>query len=282
VGEIQLALDNARQQLEILGTLAEPDSFTHVSARDRYAMALLAARRAEQALGELTLTADGYRRARPGSKFLFSVEIARALALGCTGRVKEGRSEVERVLAALPAEPEAPLHRALHVRGVLERMDGEGRAGLASQKAALEAVQPDAKAAYNRLPILAEIGLGHLELGDPGQAAAALDEALAQFEAHQRRTTPPHADALVGLGRARLAQGKAADALPSLEQADRFWREFDAESRWAGEAALWLGRCYAALGRAAEARTALDRAERVLSRSPLPADARLVKLARAG
>jgi len=32
-------------------------------------------------------------------------------------------------------------------------------------------------------------------------------------------------------------------------EADEFWRGFDAESRWAGEAAYWLGRCQAALGR---------------------------------
>ena len=56
---------------------------------------------------------------------------------------------------------------------------------------------------------------------------------------------------------------------------------FDAESRWSGEAALWLGRCYSALGRTSEARVALGRAATILSRSPIPADAPLARLARA-
>ena len=73
--------------------------------------------------------------------------------------------------------------------------------------------------------------------------------------------------------------GRPTDALPLLEEADRFWRGFDAESRWAGDAALWLGQCYAALNRSGDARVTLMRASRVLARSPLPEDARLSRLA---
>jgi hypothetical protein len=66
-----------------------------------------------------------------------------------------------------------------------------------------------------------------------------------------------------------------------LEEADAFWRRFDADNRWAGDAALWLGRCYADLDRHAEARAVLARAARILSRSPIPSDAKLVRLAAA-
>jgi len=106
-----------------------------------------------------------------------------------------------------------------------------------------------------------------------------LNEARALLEEVQKEKTPAQADALVGLGRAKMGQGRLAEALPLLEAADRFWHEFDAESRWAGEAALWLGRCYAGLGRAADARQALTRAEKLLSRSPIPSDSGLVRLA---
>jgi tetratricopeptide (TPR) repeat protein len=71
-----------------------------------------------------------------------------------------------------------------------------------------------------------------------------------------------------------------AAALPSLQKADLFWRDFDADNRWAGETALWLGRCYLALGRRAEAGDALSRAAKLLAASPIPSDVALVKLAR--
>jgi hypothetical protein len=77
-----------------------------------------------------------------------------------------------------------------------------------------------------------------------------------------------------------MALGHAETARAFLDQVDEFWRGFDAETRWAGEAALWRGRCLRALGRDAEADACLARAERILSRSPIPADAKLVRLAR--
>jgi hypothetical protein len=49
--------------------------------------------------------------------------------------------------------------------------------------------------------------------------------------------------------RARLALGDAEAALETLTEADAFWREFDAENHFAGEAAFWLARAYADLGR---------------------------------
>ena len=87
------------------------------------------------------------------------------------------------------------------------------------------------------------------------------------------------AGALVAIGRAHLDLGQHPAALAPLQRADAFWREFDADNRWAGEAALWLGRCYRALGREAEADESLRRAKTILSHSELPADAGLLRLA---
>lgn len=63
------------------------------------------------------------------------------------------------------------------------------------------------------------------------------------------------------------------EALPLLENADLFWRDFAPNNRWAGETALWLGR-------RADAQAVLSRAARLLAASPIPADAELLKLAR--
>ena len=135
-------------------------------------------------------------------------------------------------------------------------------------------------AARTHRALHAEIGLVRLDQGDAAPAAAVLEQALREFERLESRVTPARADALVGLGRARLAQGRVANALPPLETAHAFWRDFDPDNRWAGEAALWLGRCYLALGRKAEADEALNRAQELLSRSPIPSDVKLLQLAR--
>ena len=64
-----------------------------------------------------------------------------------------------------------------------------------------------------------------------------------------------------------MSQGRFAEALPLLEKADAFWRGFDADNRWAGEASLWLAQC----------RRAYRRADKILSKSSLPPDNRLRK-----
>ena len=79
-----------------------------------------------------------------------------------------------------------------------------------------------------------------------------------------------------------MATGRLTEALSLLQEAERFWRDFDGGNRWAGEAAFWLGRCEASLHRAAAARSSFRAAARILSRSPLHTDTRLVRLARRG
>jgi hypothetical protein len=84
---------------------------------------------------------------------------------------------------------------------------------------------------------------------DQGASAAAIvsfERALKEFERLETKVTPARADALVGLGRAHLAQGDAARAQSALEQADAFWRGFDPASRSGAEAAEWLARAKAA------------------------------------
>jgi tetratricopeptide (TPR) repeat protein len=165
---------------------------------------------------------------------------------------------------------------------VLQRLTGNHDAALSLQQESLASIQEGPRASRERIPVLVELGLNQVELGDYDPALATLQEALGSMKTVQAPPTPVWADALVGMGRAKVALGNGAEALPLLEEAERFWREFDAESRWAGEAALWLGRGYAALGRPGEAAAALARARRILSRSSIPADARLARLARLG
>jgi tetratricopeptide (TPR) repeat protein len=133
------------------------------------------------------------------------------------------------------------------------------------------------------MAVLTEIGIDQIEMGSNADAESSLERAITLIGRQQRRPTPLRADALVGLGRVRLGLGRPSDALAPLREADAFWSGLgEGGGRWGGEAALWLGRCYAALGREAEGRAADSRARTSLSRSPLPADARLLRLVRPG
>jgi hypothetical protein len=128
---------------------------------------------------------------------------------------------------------------------------------------------------------LSETGLAQLELGDLEAAEVAFAKAEALFARFQKAfTTPARVDLMIGTARAQMRRQEFAAALPALEKADAFWRDFATDSRWAGEAALWLGRCQLALRHDREGRAALSRAATLLAASPLPADAELEKLAR--
>jgi hypothetical protein len=127
--------------------------------------------------------------------------------------------------------------------------------------------------------VLTELGLNLVELGRYAEAVPHLTRALEIYPTKQSAVSPQRIDAMVALGRAHLGMGNAAKAMPYLEQAVEFWREFNAESRWAGDAGLWFGRCQVALGRSADGRENLRRARAILARSPFPADRKLLVLA---
>ncbi len=93
-----------------------------------------------------------------------------------------------------------------------------------------------------RINVLTEIGLNLHELARPVDAATFLEQALSLSRRTQVRANPDRADALVGLGRVKMAAGRLPEALALLQEADGFWREFDHANRSAGETALWLRR----------------------------------------
>jgi serine/threonine-protein kinase len=280
-GDIEGALESSTRAMGILEKHAQRDSFVYAVQYVNRGVTWLAARRGAEALSDLAFAEEAMRRVvGPTHWDTLTAQFNRAVALAYLGRAQEARSALQLVRERSPHV--GNLMWALHVLGTVERLGGDAAAGLRAQEESFALINEGPRAPWNRLRALVEIGLGQVELGRPAEAAATLERALALFAQLQTRMQPARAEALVGAARAYLGQGDPARALPLLEEADRFWRDFNPESRWAGEAALWLGRCYEALGRGGEARPVLARAARLLSRSPLRGDARWARAALSG
>jgi serine/threonine protein kinase len=283
LGELALADSNAAEALRIISAQVEPESVPYAGTLAARALARLARRDAGAALAEFNRAIPILERMMGAERdWTLTARTGRALAFGYLGRLDEAQHEIDAVSEFTSAQNSSePLGaRVAQVRGIIARMRGDLPAALQAQSplAALKDVGP--KQQRERMRALAEIGLVNLEMNEPRAAASSLELALEEFQRLESSITPSHAEALTGLGRARLEQGRPADALPSLEKAHAFWREFAPDNRGAGEAALWLGQCLLALDRKAEAHATLNRAGKLLAASPMPADIELVKLAR--
>jgi serine/threonine-protein kinase len=107
--------------------------------------------------------------------------------------------------------------------------------------------------------------------------AAQLDDAEHWYRAAMAGSqatliNPRAAEARLGLARVLLERGRAAEALPLLEQVDAFWTRFQPSGRWAGEAAHWLAQAEQRAGDPRQAARHRLRAERLLALSRRPAD----------
>jgi serine/threonine-protein kinase len=276
LGDVRGALENATEAIEALSHHAQADSRTKATALVGRGVTWLLARRGAEALADLSAATETLVRILgPENGDALTARLNRGLALAYAGRTGEARAELDATIALYRRHMPEYLMYAHHVLGAAQRLAGSRREALRAQEQALALIADGGLREWNRLRVLAELGLAQADAGKPGEALRSEEEALALSRRLQDHDSPLRADALLGLGRAYAGLGRAAEGLAPLEEADRFWRDFDPRSRWAGEAALWLGQCYTALGRGPEARRALARAEAILARSPIPSDATL-------
>jgi eukaryotic-like serine/threonine-protein kinase len=262
LGEIGSAIENSRKSIAIYQKTKQPGTRDHSIRMRLLSRELLAARRPQEAAELLAASLEiesglGNVNGQRWSAAHYG------LALAYLGRFVEAEAVLAPIVEAQETTWSRARINALWRMGTLRRLRGDARGALSRLEQALVLASQRPRSELDRGEILAEIGLARLDLALFSEAVAAGSEALRYLEQVQVRETPAQADALMGMGRAQLGLGRAEAALGPLERADAFWRQFDAENRWAGEAALWLGRCYAALGRSADARRELARAERV-------------------
>jgi tetratricopeptide (TPR) repeat protein len=280
-GQIKQAISNSDKGFEIIASHSAPDSYNHAGALYSRGAALVAARRGTEALAPLSSALETFKTVLgPAHAQTSKTHVNRALALAYMGKLEEARQQIDPIVSAQRASRDASLNATLYAEGFLLRLAGNYSVAERLQMESMVLSQANPKAKVDAAKAATEVGLNHVELGQLDEAAQFLEKALALFKETQPQVTPPRADALVGLGRVHLGRGRPTEAYPLLQAADTFWNEFDADNRWAGEAALWLGRCYLALGRSAEARAALGRADKILTRSAIPTDIALLKLAR--
>ena len=280
IGDLATAIANARRAIEIYFKEGKPGSATHAGRVRKLGSALLAARATSEAAERLE---EAVRLSIAAKSELDALHARGSfgLALAYLGRFDEADEQLRKTIEQSGPASARARHLAMRHLGTLLRLQDRCVDALQwlEQSNGASALQPSHRGDHAHG--LLEAGLARLELGELGTAEHLFARAEAIFnDVQQQRPTPARADLRVGMARVYLQRRNYLEALQSAEQADRVWRDFDSESRWAGEAALWLGRAQLALGREAEAIEALNRAERLLSRSPIPSDVKLLELAR--
>ena len=281
LGQIHVAIANFDRALAIHATHVDRGSFTYLSPLSARGIANVAARRGAAAVRDL-------EEASRGLHALFGAHNEETLiagwnlglALAYVGRAQQSRAAFAPALLHYRTTYRDPVYlpsRALNAAGTALRLEGNAAGAKTLHLEALEAIGADGNAQRLRTPVLAELGLDHLDIGDAREALRYFDSVEATRGKDAPVTTPAHADVAVGVGRAWLMFGEPRRAVASLERADAFWQGFDSNNRWAGEAAAWHARALAALGRESEARAPRARARDLLFASPFASDAALLK-----
>jgi len=254
LGELNLAEQNSAEALRIISAQVQKESLTYAATLSSRAQVRLARRDLAAALAEFNEAIPILERlVGPEGEFTLLARACRAQALGFLGRLPEAREEIESVSAIVAKKPELEFvtARVAQVRGTLLRLGGDAAGALQVQEKLLANSSQAPKVQRERMRALGESGQALLALGQHERAAETLERALAEFTRLEAQVTPARAETLEALGRGRLAQNRAADALKSLNAASEFWRGFDP-----GNAA------------AAGAATARQRAERMLAATP--------------
>jgi serine/threonine-protein kinase len=280
LGDVARALKQSEKVMEIIGPTIRHSSHEYLYALSTRGVIMLAARRYAEALRDVE-EAESIQRQLAGDKHwdTQSLQVQHAHLLGRLGRFAESRevfSQAERT-----GLPEDERDWILRMQANVARSEGRYREAIAMQTEA-ERLAGGAISASTKNRINLEVGLSQVEIGEHAAAAASLSAVQEYFDGIGAQMHPAYAEALTGLARVALLRHEPTEALPLAERADAFWREFDADSRGAGEASFWLASVQKALGQTPAARTNFARAAGILRNSTLPSDRALVQAAAAG
>ncbi len=239
LGELDAARSNAQTASEILSAYLPEGSMGLGLTQSTRANVHLARRDAHLALeGAAQAAAVFDKLVGPRHEANLAVRITATAALMWQGRLDEAKERADAVAAGMEGLPAAHVQRArvAVVRGTLDRLRGDMPSALRHLQAVADSTETAPKWQRERMRAMAQIGLIQLDQGEPARAAVTLLHALSEFDRLEARTTPARADAMLGLGRAHLALGRPALAIPFIQAADVYWRDHGPPGPWAREA----------------------------------------------
>jgi tetratricopeptide (TPR) repeat protein len=188
-----------------------------------------------------------------------------AAALARLGRLGEAWRRLEPRLAAVRSAPPLMRYRGLHTAGLVRRLQGDLSAAAALQDEAFAALPEQPVQLPRRNLVLGERALVALEQGDAAAALGWLDRVQRPDGSVERSLE--EAGRQTVRGRALLALGRPAQALPALQAAEARWRVIAPAAAEAQQVAVWRARAERA---AAAAPSRSSRAAAPLSPPPPP------------
>jgi serine/threonine-protein kinase len=122
------------------------------------------------------------------------------------------------------------------------------------------------------------LAMSRLALNDPAEALTLADQAIdLQQRRFKRGWRPSTSDLFVTRGRALLMLGRGMEARTALEQADRFWRDFDPDNPWAAEASWWYAQSLIVTGERERGKAIMKQTRPRLAASWMPTHRALVE-----
>jgi tetratricopeptide (TPR) repeat protein len=232
---------------------------------------------AEEHLRKAIVTEKAYDTGKGSWLPLAQADYATTLLL--LGRIDEAESVLQQNSPIVAAARRANTLPHWNAVGLAKRMAGQWNESEQAYRQVLERANDSVVEARWRADALNGVGIAQLELGRTLEAETSFREADKAARIAFLNMTPTRADVHVSLARVLLQLKRAADALPLIEEADLFWQHYDANNRWAGEAAYWRGQTLIAMGKKQDARSALLRAAEILRKSSIASDAKLAEAA---
>jgi eukaryotic-like serine/threonine-protein kinase len=221
---------------------AATNDLDRARAQASLGVTLVAARRIDNAVAVLRPAVEDLQRLDTGEgSWLPNATATYGTALALAGQTGEAQRVLQESLSTgkVAGPALADTHNAL---GLCALSSNDAVEALGHFQTALETAGPADPPSRIRAAAVLGAGMAQVELGKLKEAEQTLSEADAAYRKIYQLPTPALADVQVARGRVAMLEGRSQDASKLFDEADRFWRGYEAKSRWAREASQWRER----------------------------------------